>query len=201
MLKGQLHSTPRNPFMHSVITTLMREHRVIESVLSVLSEYARSIAAGGPSDRDTVQNFSEFFTRFADRYHHGKEEDLLFAAMARHGMPTGRGPLGVMLAEHDEGRRHVRVFTRIAQGSGPLSEEERTAFVDAARAFVPLLGNHIAKEDNVLYPMALRLLPEDVLGEMIASFDRFELQATDRGERIDDLAERLTGTQPQRSVA
>ncbi len=187
--------------MHPVIATLMREHRVIESVLSVLSAYARSIAAGGPCDRDTVQAFSEFFTRFADRHHHGKEEDLLFAAMARHGMPIDRGPVGVMLAEHDEGRRHVRVFTGIGQGSGALSEEERTAFVEAARSFVPLLGNHIAKEDNVLYPMALRLLPEDVMREMAASFDRFELQANDRGERIHDLATRLTGTEPQPSAA
>lgn len=181
--------------MHPVIDTLMREHRIIESVLEVLGAYAQSVRDGAPADRATLERFAEFFSRFADRRHHGKEEDVLFAALRQHGMPVDRGPLGVMLAEHDEGRRHVRAIASLARGSGPLTAEEQRDFVEHARAFVPLLGNHIVKEDNVLYPMAERLLPDQVLQDMAQAFDTFEREnvGPDENEELHGLTDTLTG--------
>lgn len=180
--------------MHSAIERLVNEHRVIESVLASLSFEAAAVEEGKPTDRDRLRRFAEFFAGFADRCHHGKEEDLLFAALVAHGMPRERGPVGVMLAEHDEGRRHVQAIARIGRGHGPLSDEERRDFLAHAQAFVPLLGNHIAKEDNVLYPMAVQLLPSDVLDAMIEAFERFEREDMGEGEheRLHALADGLS---------
>ena len=63
--------------MHPVIDTLMREHRIIESVLEVLGAYAQSVRDGAPADRTTLERFAEFFSRFADRRHHGNDAPVV----------------------------------------------------------------------------------------------------------------------------
>ena len=52
--------------------------------------------------------FIGFLKEFADKCHHGKEEGLLFPAMVAAGIPDKGGPIGVMLAEHTQGRQFIR---------------------------------------------------------------------------------------------
>jgi hemerythrin-like domain-containing protein len=55
-----------------------------------------------------------------------------------------------MPSEHEAGREHVRALAAMGRGQGPLSSEERAAFVAHAEGYVPLLGQHILKEDRIL---------------------------------------------------
>jgi hemerythrin-like domain-containing protein len=50
----------------------------------------------------------EFIQVFADKCHHGKEENLLFRSMVKAGLPKEGGPIAVMLSEHEMGRNFVR---------------------------------------------------------------------------------------------
>lgn len=50
----------------------------------------------------------QFFQVFADKCHHGKEENLLFPELERSGSPKERGPIAVMLAEHEQGQSFVK---------------------------------------------------------------------------------------------
>lgn len=184
--------------MHRTIEVLMAEHRIIESVLDSLAARAESAREGVDIDRRSIRSFAEFFVEFADRCHHGKEEDLLFVALHRHGMSRDSGPVAVMFAEHEAGRGHVRTIAEIGRGRGPLSKVERERFASQAHAFAVLLGNHIAKEDHVLYPMALRLIPQEALDEMAETFERFERDGAERRERLLALARELT-TEPRRT--
>ena len=52
--------------------------------------------------------------------HHGKEEDILFAAMAENGFPTEGGPIAVMLAEHVRGRAFIQAMAQAVEGSRAL---------------------------------------------------------------------------------
>jgi hemerythrin-like domain-containing protein len=179
--------------MSEAIDELMNEHRLIEKVLDSLEGYVGEIEAGATVDRKTVGEFAVFFREFADRCHHGKEEDRLFVAMQAHGFPAHAGPLAVMLAEHVEGRRHVGALRDLGQGSGPVSPEERRAVIDHASAFIPMLRAHIQKEDNVLYPMAMRAVPPDVMDGLKAQFEAFEKEVVGAGahERLHALAHSL----------
>jgi hemerythrin-like domain-containing protein len=67
--------------MSHAIETLTHEHRVIEQVLGGLERLAEAVARGEAVERSTVKDFAQFFAGFADRCHHGKEEDRLFTAM------------------------------------------------------------------------------------------------------------------------
>lgn len=185
--------------MHTIIDTLMHEHRVIEQVLTALEAAAANVNAGGELERARVAEFATFFAGFADHCHHGKEEDLLFTAMVEAGFPRGQGPIGVMLAEHEENRVHVGALAAIGRGSGPLTPADRTAFAAHVAAFVPMLRQHIIKEDQVLYPMALRALAPARLNRMVQEFDSFEASVIGPGEheRLHALADVLVAAYPE----
>lgn len=94
------------------------------------------------------------FSQFADKCHHAKEEDLFFPLLKERGIPGEGGPIGVMLHGHDVGRESVRRMREAADGESLDAAE----FSDAAKAFIPLLRQHIFKENNILFRMAANVL-------------------------------------------
>ena len=183
--------------MTQPINTLMNEHRLIEKVLSSLDRYTADVAAGTAGDRPTIARYAEFFREFADRCHHGKEENILFKALARNGMPTGSGPIAVMLHEHNIGRALVTQLASMGQGSAPLTGEERKKVRQTASNFVSLLGAHIRKEDAILFRIAEQQLPRHAMDDVAARFDAFEQREMGEGvhERLHSLAESLIGSE------
>jgi hemerythrin-like domain-containing protein len=165
--------------MKDPIEALMEEHRVIEQVLSAIDATA---------ERNVPISFYEevvdFVVNFADGCHHDKEEGLLFPAMVEQGMARDAGPIGVMLHEHDVGRRCVaRIREAIELGDVPAAGA-------AAADYSALLRSHIAKEDGVLYRMARDLLSADQVASLAGRFEAVEASQTD-SVRYRELAARL----------
>jgi len=160
----------------------MAEHRVIERALSALTAYARAVANGADLPRSDLAGLVRFLQDYADAHHHGKEENILFRAMADHGMPIDGGPLAVMLAEHTEGRRLTRVLAEMTAGEVAWDQEQRRSLLFAATGYARLLKQHIGKEDRVLYPMAAQMLPEDAWRHIESEISAFQ-SAPDSAER------------------
>lgn len=184
--------------MSNAIETLMNEHRLIEQVLGSLETCVTRLERGEDIAREILSGYARFFREFADRCHHGKEEDLLFARMIEHGFPKEYGPIAVMLEEHVEGRSHVGAIGAVGSGAGPLQEAERRGIALRARAYIPLLRVHIQKEDRILYPMALQRLPASVTSELASEFDLFENEVMGAGahRELHELAHRLVEAYP-----
>src|SRR5262245_15379028 len=127
---------------------LMDEHRVIEQVLDCLEKLADRCASGEKPDSTSALEVFDFFRNFADHCHHGKEEGHLFPLLEARGFSRERGPTGVMLHEHEEGRRLTDAI------AAAVERDEPGEFARHARAYVRLLRDHIGKEDNCLFPMA-----------------------------------------------
>lgn len=180
--------------MEKVIQVLMAEHRLIEQALGSLETYAKDVRGGAPLLREVVGEYAAFFRGFADGCHHGKEEDILFQRLMERGFPRQAGPLAVMYHEHELGRAQVKALTAIAGGTEDVRPEEPVRFLAHADGYVPLLREHILKEDHVLYPMALEVLSGAELDAMSTEFEAFEarMHADGSYERLQRLAERLT---------
>ena len=162
----------------------MNEHRLIERALDALERWVTTLNPGSESDdKEELARFVAFIRGFADAYHHGKEEDILFVAMVDHGFPRQVGPIPVMLHEHDLGRSLVSVLDGLAQQSTTWSEEDHGTLARTVREFSALLRQHIQKEDQILYPMADARLPEPVKEELFRRFQAFEEQQTSSGEQ------------------
>ena len=184
--------------MSKAIETLMHEHRVIEQVMGALETFAEKLDRGEDAGRETVGKFAEFFRNFADKCHHGKEEDRLFELMVKHGFDKGYGPIAVMLADHEEGRRHLKVLAEIGGATGLMDSEEKLQVSRHATAYIEMLRPHIHKEDNILYPMAEQNVPADEMGKLEAEFEEFEKNVMGEGthEGFHRLAEWLIKAYP-----
>jgi hemerythrin-like domain-containing protein len=86
---------------------LKKEHEGIMLMLRILGKMCDKLEAGEPVDTGHMKSSVEFLKVFADTCHHAKEEERLFPAMERAGIPKEGGPIGVMLQEHEMGRAYV----------------------------------------------------------------------------------------------
>lgn len=157
------------------------EHRLIERMLGALVNYTRRLDEG--ADPADLGAFVSFFQRFADTLHHRKEEEVLFERMIEAGLPRGGGPIPVMLHEHEEGRRLVSVLAEGVTRAGSWTRQDHAGLHATASAFSDLLRTHIQKEDMVLYPMARRVVPDDVIEKMGATFEEMESSEEVRADR------------------
>jgi hemerythrin-like domain-containing protein len=98
-----------------------------------------------------------------------------------------------MLHEHVQGRAFVSAIHGAGEGTGEASAADKAAFLSGARGFIPLLRQHIQKEDNILYPMSERVLTPAEFETMLAAFEEFERKAGAEGtrDRLEALAARL----------
>ncbi|HSA94530.1 MAG TPA: hemerythrin domain-containing protein [Acidobacteriota bacterium] len=175
---------------------LSHEHQAILTMIRVLGRVADRLDAGAAVDPDDLEQAVGFIRGFADKCHHAKEEGHLFPEMEKAGIPRDRGPIGVMLAEHVQGRAHVAAM---AAAIPEIRKGDRTAaraFASAARGYGELLVQHIMKEDRILYPMAdARLTPEQQ-DSLEACFAEVEKNIVGEGkhEEYHRLLERLERT-------
>lgn len=160
---------------------LMDEHRVIERVLDALETAAGRLRDGGSVSPVVFSQAAEFIKGFADGCHHKKEEGVLFPAMEAAGVPAEGGPIGVMLAEHQEGRQLTGAMRGAAERLAGGDAGARAELVHAALQYVDLLRQHIAKEDNVLFPMAEQVLPAPAQAEVAEGFRHVEHEETGPG--------------------
>jgi hemerythrin-like domain-containing protein len=142
--------------MSELLSELQREHEHILLVLAALDDFARFFASEDPRSREAIREFVSYLRGYVDGWHHHKEEDVLFVAMIDAGFAKDSGPVGCMLQEHELGREHVRALAAIGEGAGRLSADELSALVTTTNAYARLLSAHIAKENQMLYPMARR---------------------------------------------
>jgi hemerythrin-like domain-containing protein len=188
--------------MTKALEILMDEHRVIERVLASLETFAERLEDDA-DPRQALRDYARFFREFADRCHHAKEEDRLFVEMIGHGFPREQGPIAVMLSDHVEGRAHVGGIAKVGEGTGPLSADEVAVVRFHVHSYVPLLRSHIMKEDNVLYPMASRALPPEVMDRLARDFEAHEHDTMGHGthEDLHRLADRLIESYPPAKLA
>ena len=139
-----------------VLATFIDEHA---HILRELEELAEALAKDDPSWLDVLR-VSVFLIGVEP--HHAREEQVLFPLLRDRGL---EGPPAVMEKEH-EGLRALKHrlhdHAQDALNAADPSENSsrwRTVQRDGAQ-LVDLLRQHIDKENNILYPMALQAIPE-----------------------------------------
>ncbi len=172
---------------------LKEEHEAIKIALSILSNVSKKLAAGETVSQEDLGRILEFIKTFADTCHHGKEEDLLFVAMENVGIPRDRGPIAVMLREHEMGRSYVTNMREAVEKYKAGGSSYSSQFIENAEKYIGLLTQHIDKEDNILYPMADMQLSEEAQHELIEEFEKLEQERIGIGghEELHELLHRL----------
>jgi hemerythrin-like domain-containing protein len=172
---------------------LMSEHLVIERVIAALDEAANRLSTGQTVRPGFFIDAAAFIKGFADGCHHQKEEGVLFPAMNAYGIPVEGGPIGVMLADHEQGRVYTRGMLEAARAWEAGDASARDSVITNARGYANLLRNHIFKENRVLFPMADRVIPTERQEVIDEGFERIEHEETGEGvhEKYLAMAENL----------
>lgn len=164
---------------------LMEEHRVIERALDALEEAATRLELGRDVPKEVLESLLDFIRGFADRCHHHKEEGVLFPYLESRGLSSTDGPVGVMLQEHEIGRRHVTAM------AGAVDTSRGVEFAAHARAYIQLLREHIDKEDHVLFPMADEVMADEDFEELMSRLHHAEEELGSSHEEYLRLLERI----------
>jgi hemerythrin-like domain-containing protein len=172
---------------------LSSEHRVIERVIATLQTAADRLEAGKVVRPGFFIDVASFIKGFADGCHHRKEEGVLFQMMADNGLPVQGGPIGVMLYEHDQARTFTKGMRAAAEKWQAGDSSAIPEVIANARGYVALLSQHIHKEDNILFPMANRVIPVSQQAAVLERFEHVEHEETGEGvhEKYLALAESL----------
>jgi hemerythrin-like domain-containing protein len=109
-----------------------------------------------------------FLKTFADKCHHGKEEDYLFKELITKGVPNEGGPIGVMLQEHQQGREYISLMNK------SLESKDLISFKTNATKYRDLMRNHIDKENHALFVMADKVLDAAKQNELFEKFETHE---------------------------
>lgn len=173
-----------------VTRVMVEEHQLILRMIALVEEQAALVESGRGRDWQFFLDAVDFIRNYADRFHHAKEEDVLFVALVANGMPAKQSPIEAMDLEHEQGRAHVRALEDAARRA--LAGESRQEFTILlhARAYAKLLRGHIDKEDQILYPLAERVLPEEVRPAMLAAYTVAERRTPGLAEKYRRLVER-----------
>ena len=155
-----------NPFQD-----LRDEHAGIQLMLSILKKVSRRLLDGAEIPSDHLKRMHEFLKTFADRCHHGKEEDILFPELE--GISENKPLLIQLLGEHKSGRDLIRGMGESLEHYHPASAEAVHLAVNMEE-YVALLDYHIQTENKQLFPAADRQLSHAQKDELAEKFEILE---------------------------
>lgn len=154
----------------NVTQVMSDEHQLILRMISLVESNTARMEQGKFRNWQFFLDAVDFIRNYADRFHHAKEEDVLFVALVKNGMPEKQSPIEAMQLEHEQGRALVRNLEEAARNALAGETGQIPIIAENARGYAALLRGHIDKEDNILYPLAERVLPEAVRERMLAEY-------------------------------
>jgi hemerythrin-like domain-containing protein len=162
------------------IKKLVDEHLVIKKLVALIPEIIKSLDLESAPGRETISNSLDFIRNYADKYHHAKEEEILFKYF-----DENLDILDVMHQDHETARGHVRAI-----GEG-LDKKDKPAVAEHLASYHELLKEHIKKEDEILYPWIDRNLSDTQVGELYAKFNKVDEEFGEAPKKYEEFVNKL----------
>lgn len=171
---------PRRVSHSPPMKLLVDEHRVILRFVALVPALTATLDVESGEGRRRLLDAVDFIRSYADRFHHAKEEEILFGRF-----DAGLEILKAMHEDHRRGRGCVQGILdalehRDAEGvAGNLAE------------YAEVLTEHIRKEDEILYPWMDRNLSTRQVGELYSSFREVDERLLEARERHEEFVGKL----------
>lgn len=128
---------------------LMIEHRLIEKMIKLADEKLKGMVNGNMPDVHFIEIFIDFVKTYADRCHHGKEEDILFRDLSKRKLSEEHERImKELIEEHKYGR--IKTM-RIVELKDKYASKEQSAVketIEIMKELVLFYPKHIEKEDK-----------------------------------------------------
>ena len=155
-----LHKPLNLPEWHP-ISILLAEHDLLIGYAKELLAIVKALRAGESVDYKALHQILEHFR--SSESHYLREENILFPLLEKHGITE---PPAVMWMEHDRIRSLKKEIYKMSEG-----ESGRSLHQAPAEELLEMLQSHFYKENNILFPAALRVANEPEWVEARRQFD------------------------------
>jgi hemerythrin-like domain-containing protein len=153
----------------------MKEHRLIEKMLGVIDKELRSIKEFKKVNPLSVDEMVDFIRVYADRTHHGKEEDILFEELKNRNLDEANQSLmNELVEEHEKARAATKAIIEANARYIDGDESSMTELVDNMSFLLELYPQHIEKEDDKFFPDTESYFSDEELDAMLEEFWDFD---------------------------
>jgi hemerythrin-like domain-containing protein len=142
---------------------LVDEHVLIKRWITLIPQVLELLNVESPEDLRIISEGADFIRSYADKFHHAKEEDILFKYF-----DENLDVLRTMLEDHTKARSHVKALIEAVE------KKDKKGIVEHLNAYRELLTEHIKKEDEILYPWMDRNLSVKEVGELFSKFNEVD---------------------------
>ncbi|AVR88067.1 hemerythrin domain-containing protein [Thauera aromatica] len=152
-----------------VIQIIKDEHLAISAVLYTLRYLVREMRAGTPPDFTLLKAILDYIVSYPDRWHHPKEDEFLFAAIKRR-THEADALVARLEREHQLGYPMIELLKEklIAFRNGDKGADQ--AFFELAERYVGFEWAHLHAEEDLLLPLAERVLVAEDWATIGAAF-------------------------------
>ncbi len=157
------------------IGPLMVEHRLIERMISVMKREVDRVGRERKPDPVFIDTAVDFIRNYADRCHHGKEEEILFRDLRKKDlMSDDKRVMEELIAEHIWGRATTRKLVEAKsiylQGDTKAVE----TIIECMRQLVEFYPKHIAKEDKTFFKASMKYFSKGEQDAMLNEENEFD---------------------------
>ena len=163
---------------------LMIEHRLIERMIAVMSRKLRQWEREGTVDTAFIETAVDFIRTYADRCHHGKEEDILFRELEKKSLSGDhRRIMEELVEEHRWGRTTTGKLVEANEAYRSGESEAASTIIECVTSLVEFYPKHIEKEDRHFFLPVMDYLSREEKDAMLKkeyAFDRALIHETYR---------------------
>lgn len=154
---------------------LMIEHRLIERMLLIIKDALVQIESTRKVDPLFVDTAIDFIRTYADRTHHGKEEDILFRKLRKCPLSAeDRRVMNELLEEHVFGRQTTKTLVEANTRYRNGDESALMDIVSKLQTLVEFYPKHIEKEDKIFFPASRYYFTDEEDQSMLEEFLEFD---------------------------
>ena len=157
------------------IGPLMWEHRLIEKMLSAMMRHMDKAETDKKVHPVIIDVAVDFVRMYADRTHHGKEEEILFRDLAKKELPTDLNKtMQELLDEHAWGRKTTAQIVAAKENYLSGNDEKLVEIIRLARELGSFYPKHIEKEDKHFFYPCQEYFNAAEQEKMLAEFWEFD---------------------------
>jgi hemerythrin-like domain-containing protein len=166
------------------IGLLMIEHRLIERLLNLMEQEFSRIKANMDVDPEFafvdpvfIDTAVDFIRTYADSCHHGKEEDILFKALAGKDLsPEHRQVMDELIKDHAWARQTTASLVKAKEGYLLESPGALSDLMGLMEEMIGFYGQHIEKEDKHFFVPCMTYFSDAEKAEMLGRMHEFDRQ-------------------------
>jgi hemerythrin-like domain-containing protein len=157
------------------IGPLMREHKLIERMVNLLGIKLTQMSETKKVDVAFLMIAVDFFRTYADRTHHGKEEDILFRELAKKQLsPEYKKTMNELVEEHLWVRNMVTRLVQARESYMRGNLDSLNEIMTVVKELVTVYPAHIMKEDKSFFYPSLEYLDKQEQDKMLQEFWDFD---------------------------